>query len=93
MFVGLLQYFLLPLLLNDGFAIAFISNLLYFIAVGTYFYVSFLGFLTLPFVSKEIVSIVLAPIVFFAFFFLLLSLFGKKERKTIEKKLILSLRI
>lgn len=96
-YLGLLQYLLLPLLLMDGLVIAFISNFLYFSAVGTYFYVSFLGSrqkkrqmekliinnifgnsgcLTLPFISKEVVSVVLTPIVFFAFLFLLFSLFG-----------------
>eukprot|EP00002_Diphylleia_rotans_P037636 TRINITY_DN8431_c0_g1_i2.p1 TRINITY_DN8431_c0_g1~~TRINITY_DN8431_c0_g1_i2.p1 ORF type:complete len:229 (+),score=45.35 TRINITY_DN8431_c0_g1_i2:45-731(+) len=50
LYVG--QYFLLPLLLQDGFIATFFSNSLYAFSLSYYFYITFLGFEALPFLEK-----------------------------------------
>lgn len=64
MFVALyvLQYLMLPLLLSDSFFATFLANTLYAAALSYYHYVSFLGYMFLPFLNKEQVTSMLYPI-------------------------------
>lgn len=72
--LGVVQYLLLPLLGAKGFVPALLSNALYLLALGLYFYVTFLGYLHLPFLNKDAVSLLLAPVVLLGFFFLFATL-------------------
>lgn len=60
--LGPIQYILLPLLLAPGFIPALIANSLYAIAFSSYSYITFLGYLYLPFLSKGHVTSLLYPI-------------------------------
>ena len=64
MFVALyvLQYLMLPILLSDSFVATFLANTLYAAALSYYHYVSFLGYMFLPFLNKEQVTSMLYPI-------------------------------
>ena len=46
------QFFLLPVLLLDTFLAAFLSNILYAVALSTYWYVTFLGYTSMPFLQN-----------------------------------------
>ena len=48
-----LQFFLLPLILQSGFFASFLSNLIYFFGVSYYCYLTSLGYATLPFLTKS----------------------------------------
>eukprot|EP00249_Psilotum_nudum_P011977 c23502_g1_i2 orf=203-952(+) len=62
LFVSLyvLQYFLSPLLIAQGFAPALLSNILFMVALSYYHYLNFLGYDVLPFLDKT--SFFLYPI-------------------------------
>jgi hypothetical protein len=45
------QYFLLPVLLNDGFVALLCSNTLFALAFSYYHYITFLGYSALPFLK------------------------------------------
>jgi len=63
------QFFLLPIVLGRNFMAFFISNVLYSIAFGRYFYVTHLGYRALPFLSNT--EIFLFPIAGVLFLFIL----------------------
>ena len=46
------QFFLLPVLLLDTFLAAFLSNILYAVALSAYWYVTFLGYTSMPFLQN-----------------------------------------
>mmetsp|Transcript_13194 Transcript_13194/g.21422 ORF Transcript_13194/g.21422 Transcript_13194/m.21422 type:complete len:276 (-) Transcript_13194:1233-2060(-) len=62
MLLYVLQFFMLPLLLSSSFAASFVADTLYVIAFSYYHYVSFLGYMYLPFLNKERVTSMLYPI-------------------------------
>ena len=63
------QFLLLPLLVSSTLLATLASNTLYAVAFGAYHYVSFLGYMNLPFLHKDQVTFLLYPIggVFVAF--------------------------
>jgi len=63
------QFFLLPIVLGRNFMAFFMSNVLYGIAFGWYFYVTHLGYRALPFLSNT--EIFLFPIAGVLFLFIL----------------------
>ena len=50
LYVG--QFFLLPLLLAQGFAAALVANLLYAVGLAYYHYMNFQGYSALPFLER-----------------------------------------
>lgn len=46
------QFFLLPVLLLDTYLAAFLSNVLYAVALSAYWYVTFLGYTSMPFLQN-----------------------------------------
>lgn len=52
LFLYILQFLLAPLLLSPSFAALFLANLLYALAWGTYVYITFLGYMALPFLHR-----------------------------------------
>mmetsp|Transcript_2720 Transcript_2720/g.3671 ORF Transcript_2720/g.3671 Transcript_2720/m.3671 type:complete len:294 (+) Transcript_2720:205-1086(+) len=64
MFVALyiVQYLFLPFLLSESFFATLIANTLYIAAFAYYHYVSFLGYMFLPFLRKDQVTSMLYPI-------------------------------
>jgi len=59
--IGVVQYLLLPLLLAPGTVACFAANTLYVIGAALYVYVTFLGFVHLPFLSRDKVAVLLSP--------------------------------
>jgi len=57
-----LQFLLLPLLDSESRLSAFVANTLYCCALCYYHYISFLGYLFLPFLNKKLVTSMLYPI-------------------------------
>mmetsp|Transcript_58961 Transcript_58961/g.120718 ORF Transcript_58961/g.120718 Transcript_58961/m.120718 type:complete len:244 (+) Transcript_58961:401-1132(+) len=49
-----LQFFLLPLLMQKGFLATFASNTLFLLAIAYYHYITFLGYQALPFLTNSI---------------------------------------
>jgi hypothetical protein len=47
-----LQFFLLPILLLDTYLAAFLSNILYSVALSAYWYVTFVGYTSMPFLQN-----------------------------------------
>lgn len=66
------QYFFLLLFMRDGFVFTLLANAAYTIAVGYYFYVTFLGYDVLPFLQHT--TVFLYPIAGVALTFLITSL-------------------
>ena len=56
------QYLFLPFTLSNSFFATFCSNSLYAAGFSYYFYVSFLGYMYLPFLNKDQVTYLLYPI-------------------------------
>ncbi|OQS00690.1 transmembrane protein [Thraustotheca clavata] len=50
--VHVLQFLLVPLLLGDSFLSLAIANTVYAIGCGSYFYITFLGYMALPFLHN-----------------------------------------
>eukprot|EP00871_Galdieria_phlegrea_P003734 jgi/Galph1/4361/GphlegSOOS_G2982.1 len=71
---SIVRYFLLPLILRKGYLAAGFSNILYFCALCSYFYISFLGYDILPFLRNTHYLLYTIPLSFVAV--LLLTLFG-----------------
>ena len=81
LFTYILQFFFLPLLDNRSFVAMIFANAFYVIACTCYFYITHLGYRTLPFLTKTEVYFyptVLSVIMFFLFFFL--GLIGEQYR-------------
>lgn len=49
-----LQFFLLPFLLNGGFVSTLVSNTLFLVALSYYHYITFLGYSALPFLENAV---------------------------------------
>mmetsp|Transcript_8729 Transcript_8729/g.10445 ORF Transcript_8729/g.10445 Transcript_8729/m.10445 type:complete len:288 (-) Transcript_8729:74-937(-) len=73
LFVALyvVQYLFLPLLLSESFLATLIANTLYAVAFSYYHYVSFLGYMFLPFLRKDRVTSMLYPIGFIGLMYIL----------------------
>lgn len=56
------QLLLLPVLLSDKFVATLVANALWATALSYYHYVSFLGYMYLPFLNKELVTSMLYPV-------------------------------
>jgi hypothetical protein len=67
--VYIIQYFLLPIVLSLSFFAFFVSNTIYSIAFGYYFYIMHLGYRTLPQLNNT--ELLLSPIVVVIFIFVL----------------------
>jgi hypothetical protein len=61
MFFGVLQYLLLPILVSTSAGSAVLSNSIFLMGCICYTYVTFLGFLHLPFLNRDKVSMLLSP--------------------------------
>mmetsp|Transcript_18148 Transcript_18148/g.33537 ORF Transcript_18148/g.33537 Transcript_18148/m.33537 type:complete len:278 (+) Transcript_18148:143-976(+) len=68
-----LQFLLLPLLLSDSLLSSFLSNSLYATAFGVYTFVTFRGYLELPFLAKSQVTALLYPILAWAILFVMMT--------------------
>lgn len=73
-FIYLLQLLLLSILLKPTFTATIISNSLYCYSFSYYFYVTFLGYMYLPFLDKDSVRAIIYPIPVIVVFFVLLTL-------------------
>lgn len=69
-----LLYALLPLVMTDGVAATLTGNAIYALAASYYVYVTFSGYLVLPFLQRQ--NMFLLPIAGIALLFLLLTLLG-----------------
>merc|ERR1712146_238831 len=81
LFTYILQFFFLPLLDNRSFVAMIFANAFYVIACTCYFYITHLGYRTLPFLTRTEVYFyptVLSVIMFILFFFL--GLIGEQYR-------------
>ena len=76
-----LQLLLLPVLLRDGVLPALLANLLYAGAFAWYHYVSFLGYMYLPFLNKERVTALLYPVAGVAAAFAVLTVLNVNAAK------------
>jgi UNC-50 family len=65
--IDLIQFFALPVALGEGYVSLFISNTLYAIAFGWYWYITHLGYRALPFLSNT--EIFLFPIAIILLFY------------------------
>jgi hypothetical protein len=62
-----LQFLLLPLIMRDGFLAALVGNAVYAAAFAQYWYISFAGYLVLPFLARPNVFLLPAAAVAMAF--------------------------
>ena len=61
--LSVVQYMLLPVLLQPGVLSLLLGNTLYLVAFSYYSYVSFLGYVFLPFLNKDKVRAILYAVV------------------------------
>lgn len=74
--LGVAQYLMLPFLIHAGMLPALVSNTLHLAASLTYVHITVLGFLHLPFLNREKVTVMWNPAFLLVFVWFLLSLFG-----------------
>ena len=72
--LGVLQYLLLPLLVRGGILPALLSNTLFLSASLVYVHITVLGFLHLPFLNRDKVTMLWNPAFLFVFLWFLISL-------------------